>query len=131
MTHSFPTRRPSDRTSFAVRTGLLSTSDNSTASRASVAPRAGFTPSPAPERPTPKRGGQRRECPPLRTGRRVLCHPAFCSGARGTPPARTAQRSEEHTSELQSLMRISYAVFCLKKKKNTHDDTTKSNSEKT
>src|SRR3546814_7247913 len=30
------------------------------------------------------------------------------------------QRSEEHTSELQSLMRISYAVFCLKKKKNTN-----------
>src|SRR3546814_4226415 len=30
-----------------------------------------------------------------------------------------ALRSEEHTSELQSLMRISYAVFCLKKKKNT------------
>src|SRR3546814_3926765 len=29
----------------------------------------------------------------------------------------TARRSEEHTSELQSLMRISYAVFCLKKKK--------------
>src|SRR3546814_4554307 len=29
------------------------------------------------------------------------------------------KRSEEHTSELQSLMRISYAVFCLKKKKNT------------
>src|SRR3546814_9154556 len=33
-------------------------------------------------------------------------------------------RSEEHTSELQSLMRISYAVFCLKKKKNTIDNTT-------
>src|SRR3546814_4255854 len=34
--------------------------------------------------------------------------------------ARNRQRSEEHTSELQSLMRISYAVFCLKKKnKNT------------
>src|SRR3546814_2572256 len=33
--------------------------------------------------------------------------------------ARTA-RSEEHTSELQSLMRISYAVFCLKKQHNTH-----------
>src|SRR3546814_5092550 len=31
-----------------------------------------------------------------------------------------AARSEEHTSELQSLMRISYAVFCLKKKKITH-----------
>src|SRR3546814_10108063 len=29
-------------------------------------------------------------------------------------------RSEEHTSELQSLMRISYAVFCLKKNKHTH-----------
>src|SRR3546814_9145297 len=32
-----------------------------------------------------------------------------------------AIRSEEHTSELQSLLRISYAVFCLKKKKNTKD----------
>src|SRR3546814_1066005 len=32
-------------------------------------------------------------------------------------PARSSHRSEEHTSELQSLMRISYAVFCLKKKK--------------
>src|SRR3546814_3396140 len=33
------------------------------------------------------------------------------------------QRSEEHTSELQSLMRISYAVFCLKKKKNKYTTT--------
>src|SRR3546814_5447723 len=32
-------------------------------------------------------------------------------------------RSEEHTSELQSLMRISYAVFCLKKKKKNRKDT--------
>src|SRR3546814_6904154 len=31
-------------------------------------------------------------------------------------------RSEEHTSELQSLMRISYAVFCLKKQKQLHDN---------
>src|SRR3546814_4409765 len=38
---------------------------------------------------------------------------------------RCIRRSEEHTSELQSLMRISYAVFCLKKK------TTKSNHTKT
>src|SRR3546814_6206087 len=38
--------------------------------------------------------------------------------ARGT--ARRTHRSEEHTSELQSLMRISYAVFCLKKKKKEH-----------
>src|SRR3546814_8778212 len=37
--------------------------------------------------------------------------------AAATPPAEPAPRSEEHTSELQSLMRISYAVFCLKKKR--------------
>src|SRR3546814_2857755 len=35
-------------------------------------------------------------------------------------PSGILPRSEEHTSELQSLMRISYAVFCLKKKNNTH-----------
>src|SRR3546814_5923101 len=35
-----------------------------------------------------------------------------------------ARRSEEHTSELQSLMRISYAVFCLKKKKIDHKQMT-------
>src|SRR3546814_7091563 len=35
---------------------------------------------------------------------------------------RLGARSEEHTSELQSLMRISYAVFCLKKKKKTHTE---------
>src|SRR3546814_4241977 len=34
------------------------------------------------------------------------------------------RRSEEHTSELQSLMRISYAVFCLKKTTKTHTNTT-------
>src|SRR3546814_3273862 len=38
-------------------------------------------------------------------------HPALCRPAR--------HRSEEHTSELQSLMRLSYAVFCLKKKTKT------------
>src|SRR3546814_1472639 len=36
-------------------------------------------------------------------------------------------RSEEHTSELQSLMRISYAVFCLKKKKKNHNQLTTHN----
>src|SRR3546814_7736221 len=35
-----------------------------------------------------------------------------------------AKRSEEHTSELQSLMRISYAVFCLKKKKSSYHSLT-------
>src|SRR3546814_3456565 len=39
------------------------------------------------------------------------------------PEGASPKRSEEHTSELQSLMRISYAVFCLKKK-NSHDNTT-------
>src|SRR3546814_1097119 len=37
--------------------------------------------------------------------------------------SRAESRSEEHTSELQSLMRISYAVFCLKKKKKTQTIT--------
>src|SRR3546814_3723915 len=37
---------------------------------------------------------------------------------------RHGDRSDEHTSELQSLMRISYAVFCLKKKNNTNKTTT-------
>src|SRR3546814_8388551 len=41
--------------------------------------------------------------------------------ADGMPPDHGEVRSEEHTSELQSLMRISYAVFCLKKK-TTNDD---------
>src|SRR3546814_1967272 len=36
----------------------------------------------------------------------------------------TGHRSEEHTSELQSLMRISYAVFCLKKKNHKHKKRT-------
>src|SRR3546814_1419393 len=36
----------------------------------------------------------------------------------------TVERSEEHTSELQSLMRISYAVFCLKKKKYNNQNQT-------
>src|SRR3546814_9595554 len=39
-------------------------------------------------------------------------------------PGRVNVRSEEHTSELQSLMRISYAVFCLKKKKHINRNTT-------
>src|SRR3546814_4644110 len=45
-----------------------------------------------------------------------------CGGPSDSSPSSVRlNRSEEHTSELQSLMRISYAVFCLKKKKiNTH-----------
>src|SRR3546814_4571233 len=40
----------------------------------------------------------------------------YVTGYRGSPLGTLDQRSEEHTSELQSLMRSSYAVFCLKKK---------------
>src|SRR3546814_9725851 len=47
------------------------------------------------------------------TDRQALIH---VSGHPGRPEL-AAMRSEEHTSELQSLMRISYAVFCLNKKK--------------
>src|SRR3546814_8665800 len=43
---------------------------------------------------------------------------AYSAAAAALPDA--VVRSEEHTSELQSLMRISYAVFCLKKKNKTH-----------
>src|SRR3546814_9684706 len=45
----------------------------------------------------------------------------------GKPPVKMGdQRSEEHTSELQSLMRISYAVFCLKKKNKNKNTNNKS-----
>src|SRR3546814_7031843 len=46
-------------------------------------------------------------------------------GGRGRRLSRHLRRSEEHTSELQSLMRISYAVFCLKKKNKKHNKQNK------
>src|SRR3546814_9508620 len=56
-----------------------------------------------------------------RNSLRILRFPRFLD-QRSVPIAWKSLRSEEHTSELQSLMRISYAVFCLKKKnKNTND----------
>src|SRR3546814_5789272 len=77
----------------------------------------------------PDRRGPRSTASFQRTGRRLM------RGRRASPPSRKPVRqprkerrtgthkelchdiSEEHTSELQSLMRTSYAVFCLKKKK--------------
>src|SRR3546814_4046766 len=59
-----------------------------------------------------------------------------CSEPRGPsgevkPLMEVTRRSEEHTSELQSLMRISYAVFCTKKKKlNNNDDITHATTER-
>src|SRR3546814_5945164 len=79
-----------------------------------------------------RRGGEERRRPVRRAGEGQALPEAGAAddpGGRGVRCARhdAAQdrrhlRSEEHTSELQSLMRISYAVFCLKqkKKKNKH-----------
>src|SRR3546814_8075008 len=49
------------------------------------------------------------------------CRPKAAAAASAISGSCVARRSEEHTSELQSLMRISYAVFCLKKKTKTHE----------
>src|SRR3546814_4117200 len=64
-------------------------------------------------------------CPPRRgpatrtsASDRTRWPPPASRSSTARPAPSTAGRSEEHTSELQSLMRISYAVFCLKKKKN-------------
>src|SRR3546814_5074568 len=59
-------------------------------------------------RPSSQRAAPRR----YRQG----CQPPQCPDRRHSGLDGHAMRSEEHTSELQSLMRISYAVFCLKKK---------------
>src|SRR3546814_7266470 len=66
-------------------------------------------------------------CAALRECRR-RCKPSYIPVGRHTVKHRRRhhERSEEHTSELQSLMRISYAVFCLKKKKRTTHKTTTS-----
>src|SRR3546814_6553287 len=75
------------------------------------------------------RGGRvSRQCPwlspePALVGARFDA--AQCPN--GQPAYAVARRSEEHTSELQSLMRISYAVFCLKKKKNNYTTNNVSN----
>src|SRR3546814_1373721 len=94
LTHSFPTRRSSD---------LLSGFESrSTVRRGSSA-----------SRPSASRSGS-----PTNGKSTTSTQPAPAS----VRPIRRRSRSEEHTSELQSLMRISYAVFCLKKK-NDHTTT--------
>src|SRR3546814_5662106 len=62
---------------------------------------------------------------------RVVVEAAEHEGDTGTraDPCGRWSRSEEHTSELQSLMRISYAVFCLKKKKPELQTTSKDRQE--
>src|SRR3546814_5858746 len=69
----------------------------------------------------PNRGGMKRKSRQAAQG----CAGQVRQRAVKHAEHRSRMRSEEHTSELQSLMRISYAVFCLKKKnKPTHTNTT-------
>src|SRR3546814_2344435 len=96
-----------------------------------------------PARRNPWRRGQRRRpaCAARRADRLVVDArrggTRRCDAARGDRQdrqnaiaGRIWTRSEEHTSELQSLMRISYAVFCLKKKKKQNTKTETLNTTK-
>src|SRR3546814_3039136 len=84
---------------------------------------------PAARRPVPLPGGrplgeaQGHGRAGLGLRRRVRRGRRGRAGAGRSACAAAGTRSEEHTSELQSLMRISYAVFCLKKKNNKKQDT--------
>src|SRR3546814_5791938 len=84
---------------------------------------AGCIPSSEPRRAEPSRGEPRaaRSDP---TTRQCLADLARDGIEFEILPDRRFGRSEEHTSELQSLMRISYAVFCLKKKQKNSKTTT-------
>src|SRR3546814_3321848 len=66
---------------------------------------------------------QHRDRPPIQVHAQEMQPPVLESRRAGRPEESrilVLARSEEHTSELQSLMRISYAVFCLKKKQHKH-----------
>src|SRR3546814_7342748 len=75
----------------------------------------------------PELGCHRRECLQGRVGpafaANEIAHQRAARTRRRFVGDAGADRSEEHTSELQSLMRISYAVFCLKTKKTTTNTT--------
>src|SRR3546814_10082955 len=60
---------------------------------------------------------------PMRFARSMLVRLHHFRQAPSSQSPQRQSRSEEHTSELQSLMRISYAVFCLKKKQQHHHST--------
>src|SRR3546814_4665740 len=77
-----------------------------------------------------RRRGRLRRSAPAPTARQTARErqaPAAATAPSGRA-ATTPKRSEEHTSELQSLMRNSYAVFCLKKKKHIDKKNTLKNS---
>src|SRR3546814_3282460 len=81
--------------------------------------------SPRPGRLSPGAPARPRDSP-AEPGRRSEAADTDCVSRAAGPyvASRNHRRSEEHTSELQSLMRISYAVFCLKKKKTQCNKTT-------
>src|SRR3546814_1042013 len=85
-------------------------------------PRAAGSRGGKPDRPSERRRAAAGAAPEPRHDRRSARSGDSLSRPRNYPDLPTLAafaRSEEHTSELQSLMRISYAVFCLKKKKNS------------
>src|SRR3546814_19327876 len=150
LTPSFPTRRSSDLHESSVRFGsqfksplapLIITSRASAAVSATRAIRQpGFfsaisrihsEPIRVLPNPRPARTSQVVQSPSGASwssrAQNGQCHLSFAFSASVRDFSHSCLRSEEHTSELQSLMRISYAVFCLKKKKtNRKPDTTKS-----
>src|SRR3546814_7530235 len=104
-----PPRSTRTDTLFPYTTLFRSPPDQTrTASPASSSPAAPPTRPRCPPRPPPAAPDRTRPTAP---------RPATRPPWRPTPPG-TPHRSEEHTSELQSLLRTSYAAFCLTKKKN-------------
>src|SRR3546814_4673327 len=76
----------------------------------------------APNSRTESAGSDSMICPPASTTSLRTIQAAAARGVRAdSSHSPVNARSEEHTSELQSLMRISYAVFCLKKKNNINN----------
>src|SRR3546814_6229828 len=100
MTHSFPTRRPS----YLPLEPLLASRDGALMARIETAMGA-------------VRAAIQKGAPVAEVRHEISALDTLFTDAEQVLAPEQASRSEEHTSELQSLMRISYAVFCLKKKK--------------
>src|SRR3546814_10207839 len=97
---------------------LPSAAANAAVSPAAAQVRGDAATAPSAATTAPARTSESRPAALARADRRATAEPQPKPKAMAKPtPA--ARRSEEHTSELQSLMRISYAVFCLKKKKHS------------
>src|SRR3546814_6578024 len=115
MTHSFPTRRSADLP--------MACFDNQKSMKARAASGCGALAVMAMARAVPSKGWP--DCGPHASGAGALVSmylgmemPMSFSPLSTGAGVGPNERSEEHTSELQSLMRISYAVFCLKNKNN-------------